>query len=304
MPGDALHLDMAIRIMVSRHSAFYSPLICSIAAGFLEKEGLQATYSILGKGERSHALIRDGLVDIMQSAVSSNWQLIERGEAPLPVHFAQINRRDGFFLVGREVDPSFEWKRLEGKTLLADHGRQPLVMLQYAVHYNGADWEKIRVVDLGPPNEMETAFRGGTGDYVHLQAPAPQQLEQDRIGRTVASVGESMPPVAFSSLCASGEFVRSSAFQSFLRAYVNAKGWINQAAPDEIAAKEASFFPGINAQALVAAVARYQAVGCWIGGIEIPRDLYEQALNVFERAGEITRRHAYAAVCLVPSSSD
>ena len=301
MPSDALHLDMAIRIMVSRHSAFYGPVICSIAAGFLKEEGLQATYSILGKGEHSHALIRDGLVDIMQSAVSSNWQLMERSEASLPVHFAQINRRDGFFLVAREENPSFEWKRLEGRTLLADHGRQPLIMLKYAVHHNGADWEKIRVVDLGPPEEMEMAFRRGTGDYVHLQGPAPQQLEQDGLGRTVTSVGESMPPVAFSSLCASREFVRSSAFQSFLRAYGNAKEWINQAAPDEIAAKEASFFPGINVQALVAAVARYQAVGCWIGGIEIPRDLYEQALTVFERAGEITRRHSYEAVCLVPS---
>jgi NitT/TauT family transport system substrate-binding protein len=173
--------------------------------------------------------------------------------------------------------------------------------LKYAVHHNGADWEKVRVVDLGPPEEMEMAFRSGTGDYVHLQGPAPQQLERDGIGRTVTSVGESMPPVAFSSLCASLEFVRSSAFQSFLRAYANAKEWINQAAPDEIAAKEASFFPGINIQALVAAVARYQAVGCWIGGIEIPRDLYEQALSVFEHAGEITRRHSYEAVCLAPS---
>ena len=31
----------------------------------MEEEGLRATYSILRKGQRSHALIRDGLVDIM-----------------------------------------------------------------------------------------------------------------------------------------------------------------------------------------------------------------------------------------------
>src|SRR5437763_16756421 len=122
---------MTLRIMVSRHSGFYSPLICTIAAGFLEREGLEATYSILGKGERSHALIGNGSVDIMQSAVSSNWNTMERGEAPLPVHFAQINQRDGFFLLGREPEPSFQWKQLAGKTLVADHGLQPLVMLKY-----------------------------------------------------------------------------------------------------------------------------------------------------------------------------
>jgi NitT/TauT family transport system substrate-binding protein len=206
---------MTLRIMVSRHSAFYSPLISTIAAGFLEREGLQATYSILGKGQRSHVLLRDGEVDIMQSAVSSNWKPMERGETPLPVHFAQINRRDGFFLVGREAGASFEWKNLEGKALLADHGLQPLVMLRYAVAYNHVDWNKIHSIDAGTPEEMDAAFRAGTADFVHLQAPAPHQLEKDGIGTIVASVGGSMPEVAFSSLCASRDFVHAPAFARF-----------------------------------------------------------------------------------------
>ena len=33
------------------------------------------------------------------------------------------------------------------------------------------------------------------------------------------------------------------------------------------------------------------------GGIEIPRDLYEQSLNVFESTGAIKTRHAYDDVC-------
>src|SRR5690349_21475792 len=129
---------MLYRIMASRHSAFYSPLLCSLK--FLRDAGHSATYSVLGPGQRSYSLIRDGQVDIMQSAVSSNWNPRERGVEPLPVHFAQINRRDGFFLVAREADPDFEWKKLEGRTLLADHGQQPLVMLKYAVKKNGVEW--------------------------------------------------------------------------------------------------------------------------------------------------------------------
>ena len=76
------------------------------------------------------------------------------------------------------------------------------------------------------------------------------------------------------------------------------KEWICRAAPEEIAGREASFFPGVSLRALAAAVARYQNLGCWSGGVEIPRDLYEQALNVFEWAGEIRKRHTYEAVCL------
>ena len=55
---------------------------------------------------------------------------IEQGESPLPVHFVQINQRDGFFLVAREPDAAFEWSKLAGYSVLADHAGQPLVMLK------------------------------------------------------------------------------------------------------------------------------------------------------------------------------
>src|SRR5258708_5226117 len=191
---------MRLRIMASRHSIFYSPLLSAIAGGFLERQGLEAEYSVLGKGQRSSALIREGAVDVMQSAVSSNWKPMERGETELPVHFATINEADGFFLVAREPDPEFNWKKLEGHEVLADHGLQPLVMLRYAVRLNQADCHRITVIDAGTPEEMEREFRRYAGDYVHLQSPAAHHLEADGAGYIVASVGVSMPPVAFSSL--------------------------------------------------------------------------------------------------------
>src|ERR1041385_7526097 len=112
-------MSLRLRIMASRHSAFYSPLLASI--GFLRNEGADVDYRVLAKGQRSYMLIRDGEIDIMQSAVSSNWKPRELGIEPLPVHFAQINRRDGFFVVARTADPEFHWRKLEGRTLLADH---------------------------------------------------------------------------------------------------------------------------------------------------------------------------------------
>src|SRR5215831_1920250 len=210
---------MQLRIMVSRHAAFYSPLIATIAAGCLKSEGLDATYSVLAPGQRSHALLRDSIVDVMQSAVSSNWTPLEKGESPLAVHFAQINRRDGFFLVARHRAPAFEWSELEGKRLIADHGVQPLAMLRYGAKCQGVDWSRIRVIDSGSPEQMVAAFLAGNGDFVHLQGPAPQQLEHDRAGCLVASVGAAMPPVAFSSLCASRDFVSTETCRAFLRAF-------------------------------------------------------------------------------------
>lgn len=284
--------------MVSRHSVFYSPLIATIAAGFLERHGLEAEYLILAKGQRSSALIAAGEVDIMQSAVSSNWLPIERGESPLPVHFAQINQRDGFFLVARGPAGAFQWSDLVGQTLLADHAPQPLVMLKYAARVNSVGWTQVDVINAGSPDEMVRAFRHGRGTYVQLQSPAAHQLEFDGVGHVVASVGASMPPVAFSSLCASREFTASETCRQFLEAYSEARTWVRTAPSEDVAQAEAGFFPGFSRDALAAGIRGYQKIGCWEGRVEIPRDLYEQALTVFETEGGISRRQPYEAVCV------
>lgn len=281
---------MTIRITASRHTAFYSPLISTMAARFLEQHGLQYDYNVLAPGETAAGLIRAGRVDVMQSAPSTNWAKMDKGETGFPLHFALINQRDGFFLFGREK--GFHWKDLEGKTLLADHGSQPLAMLRYAIRYNGVDWRKIDVVNAGSPAEMTRAFLAGKGDFVHLQAPAPELAEF-----TAVSVGASMPPNAFSSLCASREFIESEKCRSFAKAFAEAKEWVRNTSAEEIAAKESSFFPGIDEAVLASAIAQYKSIGVWSGGIEIPRDLYEQSLNVFESTGAIKQRHPYDDVC-------
>lgn len=265
---------MPIRVMASRHSAFYSPLLCTVRA--LRDQGRDVPYSVLGPGQRSYALIRDGAVHIMQSAVSSNWGPREQGIEPLPVHFAQINRRDGFFLTAAAPDPDFEWKKLEGHTLLADQGAQPLAMLKYAVKQQGVEWSKIKVV------------RKGDAEYGHTQLPAP--------GEIVAPVGSAMPEVAFSSLCCSREFQKTADYRDFLAAFERTKEWTQTAPAAEVAAKETEFFPDVPLDQLTGAVRRYQTLGCWLGNAQIPRDLYEQALTVFQASGGIAWRHKYEEV--------
>jgi len=278
--------------MASRHSAFYSSLIATLARGF------PASYSVLQPGQRSQNLIREGAVDIMQSAVSSNWGPMDRGESPLPVHFALINRRDGFFLAGREFDKPFEWKDLEGASLLADHGGQPFAMLRYAAHFNDVDWGKVSVLDRGTPEEMIEAFGRGEGDFIHLQAPGPQILEEEGIGWTRVSVGASMPEVAFSTLCCSRDFTQTPRFTEFLEAYQQSREWVRTVDPREVAVIEKSWFPGVSEDALAEAVSRYQRLGTWSDGMEITDELYEQALNVFEYAGGLRTRHPRSTVCL------
>jgi ABC-type nitrate/sulfonate/bicarbonate transport system substrate-binding protein len=185
-----------------------------------------------------------------------------------------------------------------GQALLADHAAQPLTMLKYAARWNGVEWARVDAIDACSPEEMVRAFRDGRAAYVHLQSPAAHQLQCDGVGQVVASVGASMPPVAFSSLCSSREFAASETCRRFLEAYGEARAWTHTAPAGEVARAEAGFFEGYSLEALTAGIRGYQALGCWDGGLEIPRDLYQQALTVFETEGGIARHHPYEAVCV------
>jgi NitT/TauT family transport system substrate-binding protein len=100
-------LSEDISIEFTRFSAFYSPLIATMAAGFLKQEGLNARYSVSAPGKSAIAGLLDGSVHVAQSAPSQGFAPLEQGKKPPALHFAQINERDGFFLTGRQADPSF-----------------------------------------------------------------------------------------------------------------------------------------------------------------------------------------------------
>jgi NitT/TauT family transport system substrate-binding protein len=290
----------SIRIMVSRHSAFYSPLIAAVAAGFLKQEGLEPEYWVKQKGRDLHDMFRHGEVDVMQAAVSTSWDALSKGTHDIPVHFAQINQCDGFFLVRRSAGGGFAWKDLQDSTVLADHAQQPLAMLKYAAWRKGVDWKRVDAIDAGAPDEMVTAFRSGRGSYVHLQGPAAQQLSTEGRGEIVASVGEANPPVAFSSLMANREFLSTPKAAAFMKAYRRALDYVISSPPDVVAAAEASFFAGTATEALVAAIAAYQKLGTWRRDAAITKEQYEAALDVFTFNEIIRSRFPYEEVVVPP----
>jgi NitT/TauT family transport system substrate-binding protein len=288
-----------ISIQFTRFSAFYSPLIATIAGGFLRDEGFEPKYSIAPMGKSAIAGLLDGSVQVAQSAPSAGFAPLEKGEQPPAVHFAQINEKDGFFITARKPDAKFTWDKLRSGKTLVDYGGQPLAMFKYACFRNGLDWKSLPLVDAGI-DTMDQAFRNGTGDYIHQQGPAPQQLEHDGVGHVVASVGEAIGTLAFSSLAATREWLATDDAKRFTRAYRKARAWLIGTPAAKIAEVEASFFPNIHRDVLTQTIATYQKLGCWTPHVEITRPAFEVTLDVFQYAGLITKRHKYQDVIVQP----
>eukprot|EP00930_Biecheleria_cincta_P035770 TRINITY_DN24586_c0_g1_i1.p1 TRINITY_DN24586_c0_g1~~TRINITY_DN24586_c0_g1_i1.p1 ORF type:complete len:315 (-),score=60.18 TRINITY_DN24586_c0_g1_i1:304-1200(-) len=286
-----------IRITCLRHSAFYSPLLYTIRSGLLEAEGLKPFYEPSTPDKTFLQRLQSGEAHVSQSAVAVSFAELERGvERPDIVHFAQINARDGFYLARRERSSrQFAWKDLEGRTVLVDHLFQPLATLKYACHKNSVDYASLKVQDAGGPDAMDAEFRKGTGDFVHLQGPAPQQLEHEGLSSMAVSLGEALGPVAFSSLCAKRSWLQTDMAKAFLRAYRLGRSAAAQQPAAAVAEMVQPFFTEIEPAVLAATVESYQAMGAWAGDVDIPQDTYENLLDVFLHCGTITRRHPYEA---------
>ncbi len=289
-----------LKIMASRHSAFYSPMICTIAGGFLEEEGLSGEYHVVADGRSSGMEVAEGRMDVAQAAVSASWGPLDNGSKAPFAHFAQINRYDGFFLAAREADSNFTWDKLLKGKFLHVHGGQPEAMLRYAAHNKGVDLSDVDDIDSPGGDEIMSQWRNGEGDYFHEQGSFPQQLEHDGQGHIVASVGEAIGPVAFSSLVCRWDWLETDEAKRFAAAYKASREWVNTADPLEVARAEASFFPSMAESAIAAAVGTYQKMGTWSGGIAVEPELYETALDVFQHSNMVGSRHDYGDVVVPP----
>ena len=285
-------------------SAFYSPLIATMAGGFLRAEGLEAQWSVAPPGVSAIAAVQEGSAHVVQSAPSQGILSLNKGESPVAVHFAQINEMDGFFLTGRAADPAFTWDKLEGAEVVMFGGGQPLAMFKYACHMAGIDFTRIRPIFLGGAADIDRAFRDGQGQYVQQQGPFPPRLEAEGIGRVVAHVGTQIGPCAFSSLAASRDWLGTEMAKAFTRAYTKARVYLNAAPAAEIARAEKAYFPQIDETVLTKCIATYQRLGCWTPHVEITRAAYEKTLDIYEYNGLLKQRYRYEQICATPPITD
>ncbi len=285
-----------IHVRFLRFSAFYSPLMLTMSGGHLRDEGLEATFDVVTPTRTIADGIRDGSVQVAQSATAVSFAPWERGETLPFRHFAVLNDRDGFFLAGRGLPEPFDWKALIGRPVIVDHFFQPHAMFRDALRQQGIDPDSVPVIDAGDVAGIEAAYRAGRADVVHMQGPVPQALEAEGHGRVLASVGEVVGPVAFSSLCASPEWLATDVARAFVRAFRKGRAHAQEAPAAEVAALVGTFLPDVDRGVLTRTVADYQRIGCWSGDIALTRALYDRTTALFLRNGDIRRAAPYEDV--------
>lgn len=297
-----------LNIQFTLFSAFYSPLIITMAGGFLKEEGLETNWSIAEPGTSAIKALLDGSADVIQTAPSQGICSAEEGKDPEVLHFAQVNEMDGFFVSSRKASGSsiadFDWRSLEGAEVVMFASGQPNVMFRYACDQAGIDFEKIKAITPGGAAAIDEAFRSGQGDFVQQQGPYPQQLEADGVGHIVALCGPLIGSNAFSSLAARPQWLQSDQAKAFSRAYRRARKYLMEMPASDLANLMNPYFveagQQVDASVLAKCIESYQKLGCWTTHPEITHSAFESTVDIYMHSGGIDERCPYNKVCAPP----
>ena len=281
-----------INITASRHAVFYTPLLALVDGGFLEDQGLKGVYHIPEANINVYDKIKSNEIDVAQSAVSASWNYFENKTDISIKHFALINSRDGFFIISKNQN-TFDWRNLYENNFYYVRGGQPQAMLSFALAKRNINLDKIKILNnkvLSTP-EMISEYLKSDNSFFHEQGAYPHQLSIENQCKIVASIGELIGPVAFSSLCAEKKWINSTEGKKFSQAFEKSKKWVNSTKPNEVAETVKRYFPDFSIEAISGAINDYQNLKTWESSIEVSNKEYEKALEVFHYSNLITKDH-------------
>lgn len=282
------------------HSIFYAPQYAAIHLGFFEEEGIELELSNGQGADKVMAAVLSESVDIGFAGPESAIYVYNEGKEDFPKVFAQVTRRDGSFLVGREPDPDFSWEKLRGTVVLPGRkGGVPYMTLEYVIRKNGLDPRKDLTLDDSIQFSLMTgAFTGGTGDYVTIFEPTASMLEAEGKGYIVASIGEDSGEIPYTTYFAKQSFLEknSDLVLRFTRAVYRGQQWVASHSAQEIAEAVAESFPDTEVELLTTVIQRYKDIGVWNENPILSEESFNLLQEVMTQAGELTQAAPHSQV--------
>jgi NitT/TauT family transport system substrate-binding protein len=276
-------------------SIFYAPQFVALHGRHFAGEGLDVTVVTAGGGITTTGALIDGQAEIALGGIMRSLDVADRG-GPFLVHFAEVNQRNGFFLLSRTAHPSFTWTDVVGKTVISfAEAPTPWQCMLTVLRRHGVDPRTVTIERTLPLADALAAFRDGHGDFFETGQPFTEQLLADGSAHLVASMGEATGPVPFSSFMTTERFLREErdVLLRFTRALYQAQRWVARADAKQIAELIAPAFPDVAPEIRQRAVARYLNQDTWSRDPIVRRPGYDYLQTILLDGGFITRAHRY-----------
>ncbi len=282
--------------METFHNLFYTPIYVAVSGGFFYARGLNVMLSTMPEGGSAVDMLRSGEVDVAQTGVSRSLVELDLGREDAPLHIAEINQRDGFFLVSRAPVDGWGWKMLEGASL-APVGFTPVPWnsLRAAMLERGVDLDSVELRPGLSAQDAIERFRAGELDYAHLPHPQAQTLVEEGVGHLAAAIGPELGRICYSSFAAMPDFIDANpqTVQAFVSGFSDALRWLAAAQPERVAERVSPFFDGLSADLLASCVRQYQANQTWPASALIEEPSFYGMRDILIAGGMVSGRHQY-----------
>ena len=289
-----------LRLMETFRTVFYTPIYVTVAGGYLESEGLDVDFQTC-PSQFPHPLsaLNHGAADIVQSGIMRSIIASDWGAEVVPRHFAEINSRDGFFVIGRQPSEGFQWADFAGSTIIpVGFSPMPWASFQYALRNNGVALEGLSLMQGLGLNEAIEAFQAGQADFIHLPEPAAEQLLADGVGHLTVALGQVNGHIAYSSFAATSAFLngRPDTVHRLVAGYSSALEWLAGASAAQTCEVVKSFFPDTDPDLITASIARYKEQETWPATPHLGRHEYGGLQEILMAAGMVRQWQPYEKV--------
>ncbi|MCQ2439817.1 MAG: ABC transporter substrate-binding protein [Oscillospiraceae bacterium] len=292
--------ETTVRVNEVTHSVFYAPLYAGMELGFFAEEGLALELTNGGGADKVMTALLTDAADIGLAGPESCIYVWQEGREDYAVVFAQLTKRDGSFLVGREAKGSFDWEQLRGSTVLGGRkGGVPEMTLEYVLRQHGlVPGEDVNVDTSVQFNMMAGAFTGGSGDYVTLFEPTATEVEREGRGVVLASLGQESGEIPYTAFFALKSTLRDrpELIDGFTRALRRSQTWVQEHSAAEIAEAIAPQFPDSDPELLTAVCQRHLDIDAWCAVPEMTKESFERLETVMRSAGELSEFADFDAI--------
>jgi len=292
--------DNTIRLNEVTHSLFYTPQYLAMALGYFEEEGLTVEVTNGSGADNVMTALLTNEADIGLMGCESNIYVYLQGKKNYPKVIGQLTKRDGSFLVARTNIANFDYRDIDGSTVLMGRkGGMPAMILQYVLnnkgYENGVNITMDYSIQFGA---LAPAFTGGTGDFVPLFEPAASQLVLERKGYIVSAIGMDSGEIPYTCYTATSDFLEKNGDKAtkFLRAVWRGTDYALTHNADEIATLVAPYFEGTSLELVKKAVENYKTYDVWTTTPVTDKAAFERIQDIMENADELSERVDYDAI--------
>ncbi len=275
-------------------SVFYAPLYAAVTNGYFEEEGMDIEIVTSGGSDKSMTALLAGEADVALMGPETGIYILNQGKEDHPIIVAQLTKRDGSFLMGRETNTDFNFEELRGKSVIAGRpGGMPYMTLLYVLRQHGLEPDvDVEIISNIQFPLMGGAFESGTGDYVTLFEPTASLFASAGKGYIVANIGQESGEVPYTTFMVSPKAIEDDPkfVAAFVRSIYKAQLWVQDASDEEVAKAMRPFFPDADIATLAAVAKSYRATDSWTQVPTMTEDAFTRLQDIIEGAGELDAR--------------